>query len=168
MLTKEENEMLTRVGPGTPCGELMRRYWHPIALTVQLEDNLVRKVRILGEDLVLFRDRRGNLGLIGPRCPHRAMHMEFGIPEEVGLRCPYHGWLFDGTGRCLEQPLAPPDSTFKDKVRTTAYKVEEMGGWSGPIWGRSQLRSCPVSTSASGNMSCGRSSATCCPATGSR
>jgi 5,5'-dehydrodivanillate O-demethylase oxygenase subunit len=128
MLTKEENEMLTRVGPGTPCGELMRRYWHPIAPTVQLEDNPVRKVRIVGENLVLFQDRSGNLGLIGPRCPHRAMHMEFGIPEEVGLRCPYHGWLFDGTGRCLEQPLAPPDSTFKDKVRTTAYKVEEMGG----------------------------------------
>ena len=69
MLSKEENEMLTRVGPGTPCGELMRRYWHPIAATVQLEDNPVRKVRILGEDLVLFRDRSGNLGLIEPRCP---------------------------------------------------------------------------------------------------
>ena len=109
MLSTAENEMLTRVGPGTPCGELMRRYWHPIAATVQLEDNPVRKVRILGEDLVLFRDRGGNLGLIAPRCPHRAMHMAFGIPEEVGLRCPYHGWLFDGTGRCLEQPLAPPD-----------------------------------------------------------
>src|SRR5712691_1149068 len=85
MLTREENEMLTRVGPGTPCGELMRRYWHPIAATVQLEDNPVRKVRILGEDLVLFRDQSGNIGLIGPRCPHRAMHMAFGIPEEVGL-----------------------------------------------------------------------------------
>jgi 5,5'-dehydrodivanillate O-demethylase len=128
MLTREENEMLTRVGPGTPCGELMRRYWHPIAATVQLDDNPVRKVRILGEDLVLFRDRSGNLGLIGPRCPHRAMHMEFGVPEEVGLRCPYHGWLFDGAGRCLEQPLAPPDSTFKDRVRTPAYQVQDMGG----------------------------------------
>ena len=128
MLSKEENEMLTRVGPGTPCGELMRRYWHPVAATVQLEDNPVRKVRILGEDLVLFRDRSGNLGLIEPRCPHRAMHMAFGIPEEVGLRCPYHGWLFDGTGRCLEQPLAPPDSTFKDRVRIAAYQVQEMGG----------------------------------------
>jgi 5,5'-dehydrodivanillate O-demethylase len=82
MLTTAENEMLTRVGPGTPCGELMRRYWHPIAPTVQLEDDPVRKVRILGEDLVLFRDRGGHLGLIGPRCPHRAMHMEFGIPVQ--------------------------------------------------------------------------------------
>ena len=123
MLTTAENEMLTRVGPGTPCGELMRRYWHPIAPTVQLEDDPVRKVRILGEDLVLFRDRGGHLGLIGPRCPHRAMHMEFGIPEEGGLRCPYHGWLFDGTGRCLEQPLAPPTSTFKDKsLSRLSYK----------------------------------------------
>jgi 5,5'-dehydrodivanillate O-demethylase len=128
MLSQEENEMLTRVGPGTPCGELMRRYWHPIAATVQLADNPVRKVRILGEDLVLFRDRSGNLGLIEPRCPHRAMHMAFGIPEEVGLRCPYHGWLFDSTGRCLEQPLAPPDSTFKDRVRIAAYQAQEMGG----------------------------------------
>ena len=128
MLSKEENDMLTRVGPGTPCGELMRRYWHPVAVTVQLAENPVRKVRILGEDLVLFRDRSGNLGLIEPRCPHRAMHMAFGIPEEVGLRCPYHGWLFDGTGRCLEQPLAPPDSTFKDRVRIAAYQVQEMGG----------------------------------------
>ena len=128
MLSKEENEMLTRVGPGTPCGELMRRYWHPVAATVQLAENPVRKVRILGEDLVLFRDRSGNLGLIEPRCPHRAMHMAFGIPEEVGLRCPYHGWLFDGTGRCLEQPLAPPDSTFKDRVGIAAYQVQEMGG----------------------------------------
>jgi hypothetical protein len=85
MLTKEENEMLTRVGPGTPCGELMRRYWHPIAPTVQLEDNPVRKVRILGEDLVLFRDRSGNLGLIGPRWPHRAMHyVEAPIQDESG------------------------------------------------------------------------------------
>src|SRR5262245_19285273 len=100
MLTTAENEMLTRVGRGTPCGELMRRYWQPIVPTVQLEDDPVRKVRILGEDLVLFRDRGGHLGLIGPRCSHRAMHMEFGILEEVGLRCPYHGWLFDGTGRC--------------------------------------------------------------------
>jgi 5,5'-dehydrodivanillate O-demethylase len=115
VLTRAKNEMLTRVGPGTSCGELMRRYWHPIAATVQLEDNPVRTVRILGEDLVLFRDRSGNLGLITSRCPHRAMNMAFGIPEQVGLWCPYHGWLSDGTGRGLEQPLAPPDSTFKDR-----------------------------------------------------
>ena len=168
MLSKEENEMLTRVGPGTPCGELMRRYWHPVAATVQLEDNPVRKVRILGEDLVLFRDRSGSLGLIEPRCPHRAMHMAFGIPEEVGLRCPYHGWLFDGTGRCLEQPLAPPDSTFKDRVRIAAYQVQEMGGLVWAYLGPEPVPLLPRWTSASGNTSYARSSATCCPATGCR
>src|SRR2546428_13956986 len=93
MLSQEENEMLTRVGPGTPCGELMRRYWHPIAATVQMEDNPVRKVRILGEDLGLLRDKSGSLGLIGPRYPHRAMHMAFAIPGEGGLRCAAHGGL---------------------------------------------------------------------------
>lgn len=112
MLTKEENEILTRVGPGTPGGELLRRYWHPVAATAQLDDNPVRKVRILCEDLVLYRDRQGRLGLIGERYPHRAVHLQFGIPEHAGLRCPYHGWMFNAQGRCLEQPLEPPDSTF--------------------------------------------------------
>ena len=149
--------MLTRVGPGTPYGELMRRYWHPVAATAQLEGNPVRKVCILGEDLVLFRDRNGNLGLLESRCSHRAMNMAFGIPEEAGLRCPYHGWRFDGTGRCLEQPPAPPDSTFKDRVRIAAYQVQEMGGSSGPIWSQSPLPSCPGWTSASGITSYGRS-----------
>lgn len=128
MLTHEENEMLIRVGPGTPCGALMRRYWHPIAATAQLTENPVKKIKILGEELVLFKDRKGQLGLIGPRCAHRAMHLEFGIPEENGLRCPYHGWLYDGAGRCLEQPLEPPDGNFKDKIKLKGYSAQEMGG----------------------------------------
>jgi 5,5'-dehydrodivanillate O-demethylase len=128
VLTKEENELLTRVGPGTPCGELLRRYWHPIAPTVQLDENPVRKVRILCEDLVLYRDRQGRLGLIGERCPHRGVHMQFGIPEQEGLRCPYHGWMYNAEGRCIEQPLEPPDSTFKDRIRIKAYPVQELGG----------------------------------------
>jgi 5,5'-dehydrodivanillate O-demethylase len=106
----------------------MRRYWHPVAATAQLDANPVRKVRILCEDLVLYRDRQGRLGLIGERCPHRAVHLQFGIPEHEGLRCPYHGWMFNAQGRCLEQPLEPPDSTFKDKVTVKAYPVQEMGG----------------------------------------
>ena len=85
MLTTAENEMLTRVGPGTPCGELMRRYWHPVAVMAQLADDPVRKVRILGEDLVLFQDRSGHLGLIGPRCPHRAWKY---IEDDVDRYCP--------------------------------------------------------------------------------
>ncbi len=128
MLTAEENELLVRVGPGTPGGELLRRYWHPVAATVQLDEDPVRPVRILGEDLVLFRDRLGRMGLIAQRCPHRAMDLRFGVPEEEGLRCPYHGWLFDTSGVCLQMPLEPPDSTFRERVATKAYPVKELGG----------------------------------------
>ena len=125
MLSKEMNEMLTRVGAGTPVGELMRRYWHPIAATVELDENPVKKVRLLGEDLVLYRDRSGNLGLIDEPCPHRRVSLEYGIPEEEGLRCPYHGWLFNHEGKCTEQPAEPWNSTFKDRVTTKAYKAQE-------------------------------------------
>lgn len=128
MVTKEENELLTKVGAGTPCGTLMRRYWHPIAASAELLKNPVKKIRILGEDLVLYKDRRGQLGLIGDRCLHRYMDLRFGIPEETGLRCPYHGWLYDATGRVLETPLEPVDSHIKDHVRLRAGRVEELGG----------------------------------------
>ncbi len=128
MLTKELNERLTQVGPGTPGGELMRRYWQPIAGAVELDENPVKKVRLLGEDLVLYKDRSGNLGLIDEPCPHRRVSMEYGIPEQEGLRCPYHGWLFDHTGQCTEQPAEPWNSTFKDRIRTKAYPVQELGG----------------------------------------
>ena len=128
MLSKEMNEMLTRVGAGTPVGELMRRYWHPIAATVELDENPVKKVRLLGEDLVLYRDRSGNLGLIDEPCPHRRVSLEYGIPEEEGLRCPYHGWLFNHEGKCTEQPAEPWNSTFKDRVTTKAYKAQELSG----------------------------------------
>ena len=128
MLTQQENELLTQVGPDTAGGNLMRRYWHPVSATVQLDDDPVREVRILGEDLVLFRDRSGNLGLIGRRCPHRMMDLRFGIPEEEGLRCPYHGWMFDTAGACVEMPLEPPDSMFRQKITTLSYPVQELGG----------------------------------------
>lgn len=128
MLRAEINELLTRVGPGTPMGNLLRRYWHPIAAVSELNERPVKKVRILGEDLVLYRDRSGRLGLIGEQCPHRRVSLEYGIPECNGLRCMYHGWLFDGEGRCLEQPNEPEDSTFKDRIRIPAYPVEVLGG----------------------------------------
>ena len=128
MLTKEVNEKLTKVGPGTPMGNLMRRYWHPVAASVELEENPVKKVRLLGEDLVLYQDRSGNLGLIDEPCPHRRVSMEYGIPEEEGLRCPYHGWRFNQEGQCLEQPAEPWNSTFKDRVTTKAYKVQAFAG----------------------------------------
>ena len=131
MLTEQENERLTRVGPGTPGGELLRRYWHPVAIGSDLAEHGAKPVTVLGESLVLYRDRGGTLGLVDDHCPHRRGGMVFAVPEEHGLRCAYHGWLYDETGRCLEQPyemVADPNSTFKDKVRIKAYPVEELGG----------------------------------------
>jgi 5,5'-dehydrodivanillate O-demethylase oxygenase subunit len=127
VLTEAMNERLTRVGPGTPCGELMRRYWIPIAPASQLLENPVRKVRVLGEDLVLYRDRSDGLGLIGDRCLHRRVDLQYGIPDECGLRCPYHGWLFDATGECIERPLeATPARPNQGKI--AGYPVRELGG----------------------------------------
>jgi 5,5'-dehydrodivanillate O-demethylase len=121
MLTAEENERLTRIGPGTPMGDLMRRYWQPIGAASEMTERWTKRVRLLGEDLVLFRNRSGGFGLIEETCP-----------EADGIRCPYHGWKFDGTGRCLDQPNEPAESTFKDRVRVAGYPVEERGGL---LWG---------------------------------
>ncbi|MPZ15924.1 MAG: Rieske 2Fe-2S domain-containing protein [Chloroflexi bacterium] len=128
MVSTEENERLTRVGPDTPCGALMRRYWHPICAEATLRKNPVQPIKILGEQLVLYRDRGGRLGLLHHRCAHRAMHLMFGVPEEEGLRCCYHGWLYDHAGHILETPLEPVESHIKDHVRLKAYPVQEMGG----------------------------------------
>jgi 5,5'-dehydrodivanillate O-demethylase len=129
MLTQEQNDRLTRVGPGTPMGDLMRRYWHPIAGSAQLsEENPTKEVRLLGEDLVLFRSTRGVLGLIEPSCPHRKANLSYGVPEPEGIRCAYHGWLYDVNGNCVDQPSEPTGSRFKDKVKIKAYPVEELGG----------------------------------------
>ena len=134
MTTQEENDRLTRIGPGTAMGNLLRRYWHPVGTETELRDEPVQRVRWFGEDLTLFRTERGDYGLVEDRCPHRRMSLEFGIPEECGLRCAYHGWLFDAQGRCLEQPfedLAHPESRFKDEIRIKAYPVEALGGF---VW----------------------------------
>jgi 5,5'-dehydrodivanillate O-demethylase len=128
MLTQEQNERLTRVGPGTPMGELMRRYWQPIAALSELKQNPTKAIRLLGEDLVLFQNRSGGLGLIEASCAHRRVHMVYGIPEDNGLRCPYHGWLYNSAGQCLEMPAEAPDSTFAERVQLKAYPVEELGG----------------------------------------
>jgi 5,5'-dehydrodivanillate O-demethylase len=128
MLTQQENELLTQVGPGTPMGDLLRRYWQPIAAVSEMADRWTKRIRIMGEDLVLFKDRTGRLGLIGEACPHRRASLAYGIPTAEGIRCPYHGWMFDGTGTCLEQPNEPPESTFKDKVSLPGYPVQELAG----------------------------------------
>ncbi len=127
MTTREENDLLTRSGPGTPGGELMRRYWQPVALTEELKDAPLQ-VKILGEDLVLFRDGTGKPGLIGLLCPHRCADLSYGRLEPEGIRCLYHGWLFDRQGHCLDQPAEPEGSTYKNEVKHTAYPCHEMGG----------------------------------------
>jgi len=128
MLTAELNEMLTQVTPGTPMGDLLRRYWQPIAAASELEHAWTKRVRLLGEDLVLFRDRQGGLGLIAEQCPHRRASFAHGIPTQEGIRCPYHGWEFNAAGKCLSQPNEPDNPAFREKVATTSYPVQELGG----------------------------------------
>jgi phenylpropionate dioxygenase-like ring-hydroxylating dioxygenase large terminal subunit len=129
MLTKEENRLITLTGPGTPCGALMRCYWHPIALADDLPPGgAPMPIKLLGEELVLFRDDRARLGLLGLYCSHRCADLSYGRIEDGGLRCLYHGWLFDIQGRCLEQPAEPPESRYKDEIRHPAYPVVERGG----------------------------------------
>ena len=123
----EEDQELTRVGPGTPCGEYLRRFWQPVILASELGD-LPRRVRILGEDLVAFRDRSGEIGLLEPYCPHRGTSLEFGLIADKGIRCCYHGWLFDVDGRILETPGEPADSTLKNRLCHGAYPVREYAG----------------------------------------
>jgi phenylpropionate dioxygenase-like ring-hydroxylating dioxygenase large terminal subunit len=125
---QHSNKLLTEVGPGTPLGELMRRYWHPIALSEKVRD-LPRKVRVLGEDLILFRDRKGHPGLLYPRCMHRGTSLLYGRTEDRGIRCCYHGWLFDVEGRCLDQPCEPDGGRHRDAVRQPWYPVEERYGF---------------------------------------
>jgi len=130
MLTGEENEALTRVGPGTPAGELLRRYWHPVAVAAELtEENPTKFVRILGENLVLFRNKRGNVGILEERCPHRGASLSYGRVEERGLACAYHGWLFDASGQCLETPAEPAESKFHLSVKHKAYPVRKYVGF---------------------------------------
>src|SRR5579871_4019607 len=128
MLTAEQNERLTRVGPGTPAGNLLRRYWQPIAAASEMSERWTRRVRLLSEDLILFKDREGRLGLVAEHCPHRRASLGYGIPTKDGIRCPYHGWEFGRDGRCLSQPNEPDKSAFRDKVSTRAYPAEELGG----------------------------------------
>lgn len=128
MESVKQNKLLTEVGRGTPMGELMRRYWQPIGAAVDLENKWTRRVRLLGEDLVIFKDRQGRLGLIAEQCPHRRASFAHGIPTENGIRCPYHGWEYNAQGQCIHQPNELDKCAFRDKVSTNAYPVEEMGG----------------------------------------
>jgi 5,5'-dehydrodivanillate O-demethylase len=128
MESVKQNKLLTEVGRGTPMGELMRRYWQPIGAAVDLESKWTKRVRLLGEDLVIFKDRQGRLGLIAEQCPHRRASFAHGIPTENGIRCPYHGWEYNAQGKCIHQPNEQDKCVFRDKVSTDAYPVQEMGG----------------------------------------
>ena len=130
MLTAARNEMLTRVGPGTPMGELLRRYWQPIGGASELDANPIKPMRLMGEDLVLYRDHGGRYGLVDRHCPHRRADMAYGWVEETGIRCSYHGWLMDETGRCLEQPYEDTTNPKPSKAgcETKAYPVKECAG----------------------------------------
>jgi len=130
MLSREDNELLCRVGPGTPMGDLLRHYWMPFLPSRELPapDCPPKRVRLLGEDLVAFRDTQGQVGLFAANCPHRGASLFFGRNEECGLRCSYHGWKFDVTGRCVDMPNEPEESNYKDKVRARAYPCREVNG----------------------------------------
>ncbi len=133
MLSKEDNERLTRVGPGTPMGGVFRRYWLPALTSAELErpDGAPLRVKMLGEDLVAFRDTNGVVGIVDAFCPHRRAPLFLGRNEKCGLRCVYHGWKFDVTGNCVDMPTEPPDSALKTRIRIKTYPVWEGGGM---IW----------------------------------
>ncbi len=129
MMSQEQNDLITRVGAGTGAGNLMRRYWHPAALVDELAgDRPVVPVRLLGQDYVLFRDGQGRVGLLDRDCPHRGADLAFGRLEKGGLRCSFHGWLFDVDGACRETPAEPAGSRLCDNIRQGAYPVVERSG----------------------------------------
>ncbi len=131
MLSKEENELLCRIGPGTPMGDLMRRYWQPVAAVAELDEFPTRALRIMGEDLVLYRDTSGTYGMLELHCPHRRADLSYGMVEAGGLRCNYHGWAFNEKGDCFSMPFedtSHPEARFRDRVKIRAYPVKAKAG----------------------------------------
>ena len=142
MLTAANNEAITHTGPGTPMGEYLRRYWIPALCSRELAepDGPPRRVRLLSEDLIAFRTTSGEVGLVQNACPHRGASLFFGRNEEEGLRCVYHGWKFDVTGRCVDMPSEPAESNFKTKVTARAYPTIERGGFVWAYMGPAELQ----------------------------
>ena len=132
----EQNELLTRIGPGTPCGAVLRQYWQPVALLDEFDPLLeprmaerpMKAVRLMGQDLVLFKNEKGHWGLIDRDCPHRGADLAFGRHEGDGIRCPFHGWKFDVTGQCIETPGEPAGSKLCERVKQRSYPVLEKSG----------------------------------------
>jgi 5,5'-dehydrodivanillate O-demethylase len=127
MLSQEENKLFTSVGPGTPMGEMLRRYWHPVHCA-ELVTNKPQRLQILGEELLIYRGESGRAVLTQLRCAHRSLALDYGRVEGDNIRCPYHGWLYASDGRCLAQPAEPEGSGFKDKVRLRTYPTQEASG----------------------------------------
>ena len=128
MLTAEQNDELTDIAPGTPMGELLRRYWYPVAFTRELEEFPVKHTKLLGEDWAVYKTMSGRYGIVPEACPHRRASLAYGVVESNGIRCPYHGWLFGLDGECLEQPAERDETNFRDRVRAKAGAAQEMGG----------------------------------------
>ncbi len=130
MLNHEDNELLTRVGPGTMMGNLFRRFWLPALLPGELasSDCDPVRLRLLGEDLVAFRDTKGRIGILGEHCPHRRASLFYGRNEDCGLRCVYHGWKFDVAGNCMDMTSEPPETSIKHKIHQVSYPAREWGG----------------------------------------
>src|SRR5262245_20032553 len=131
MIDASTNKLFTRIGPRTPMGRLLRRYWMPVAGVTEFVGSPVRAIRLMGEDLVLYRDASGTFGLLDRHCAHRRADLSYGFVESCGLRCNYHGWLFNEVGQCTAQPyedVAAPAARFKDKVRLKSYPVQVKAG----------------------------------------
>ena len=130
MLTREDNELITQVGPGTPMGELFRRFWLPVMLAEEVPnaDGTPVRLHVLNEKLIAFRDSEGRVGIVDSYCPHRGAPLFFGRNEECGIRCVYHGWKFDVDGNCVDLPNSPEGETYKDKVAIKSYPAIEKGG----------------------------------------
>jgi 5,5'-dehydrodivanillate O-demethylase oxygenase subunit len=165
VLDQQENELLTRIGPGTPAGELLRRYWQPVCYASDLTaDDPSRSIKIMDEELVVFRFPDGSYGCMEEHCAHRRTSLAYGFVERDGIRCPYHGWKYDRSGQCVEQPFEPEGSTFKERIRLKAYPAQALSGlvfvymgplpapvfprWDFLVWtdGRRELRRQPALT----------------------
>ena len=133
MLSPADNAFLTQSSPGTPMGDLLRRFWMPALLSEELpeRDGPPKKIRVMGEDLLAFRQTDGRVGIVEPHCPHRGANLYFGRNEDCGLRCAFHGWKFDIDGNCVDLPTSPPESTYKNTIRLLSYPVRE---WADMVW----------------------------------
>ena len=171
MLTAARNELLTRVGPGTPMGELLRRYWQPIGGASELEKNPIKPIRLMGENLVLYKDLSGTFGLVDRHCPHRRADMSYGWVEASGIRCSYHGWRYDETGACIDQPYEDTDQpeAVEGRLRDQGLSgARDARVCCGPTWGRSRRPNCRCGSRSTGRTAFARSCWPTCRATGSR